>query len=85
MEGLKAQMCNALSTFLDHDNACAVFAAADSYQCEGLKEEAFSKIVQHFALAARSEGWAALTRGQLSEVRYAYLYDSARKKRVLWK
>lgn len=61
-------MCNALSTYLDHDNACSVFAAADSYQCQGLKMEAFSKIVQHFALTARSEGWVALTKGQLSEV-----------------
>lgn len=69
VEGLKAQMCNALSTYLDHDNACSVFAAADSYQCQGLKGEAFSKIVQHFALTARSEGWAGLTKGQLSEVR----------------
>lgn len=69
MEGLKAQMCNALSSYLDHDNACAVFAAADSYQCSGLKEEAFNKIVQHFALATRSEGWAALNKDQLSEVR----------------
>ncbi|CAM9517986.1 unnamed protein product [Laminaria digitata] len=68
VEGLKAQMCNALSTYLDHDNACSVFAAADSYQCQGLKMEAFSKIVQHFALTARSEGWAALTKGQLAEV-----------------
>lgn len=64
-------MCNALSTYLDHDNACAVFAAADSYQCEGLKVQAFGRIVQHFALATRSEGWIALTKEQLSEVRAA--------------
>ncbi|CAM9735966.1 unnamed protein product [Pylaiella littoralis] len=68
VEGLKAQMCTALSTYLDHDNACSVFAAADSYQCRLLKEEAFSKIVQHFALAARSDGWLALTKDQLTEV-----------------
>lgn len=61
-------MCNALSTYLDHDNASAVFAAADSYQCEELKEQAFNKIVRHFALAARSEGWVALTKEQLSQV-----------------
>ena len=69
-------MCNALSTYLDHDNACSVFAAADSYQCQGLKMEAFSKIVQHFALTARSEGWTALTKGQLSEVNCYVNYSS---------
>lgn len=63
-------MCNALSTYLDHDNACAVFAAADSYQCVELKDQAFDKIVQHFALAARSEGWSALTKEQLAQVCY---------------
>lgn len=68
VEGLKNQMCNALSTYLDHDNACAVFAAADSYQCVELKDQAFDKIVQHFALAARSEGWSALTKEQLAQV-----------------
>lgn len=62
-------MCDALSSYLDHDNACAVFAAGDTYECDSLKEEAFSKIVQHFALAARSEGWSALSKCQLSEVR----------------
>lgn len=69
VEGLKNQMCNALSTYLDHGNACAVFAAADSYQCEDLKEQAFNKIVQHFALATRSDGWCALTKEQLAQVR----------------
>lgn len=69
VEGLKVQMCQALLANLDHDNACSVFAAADNYQCPDLKEQAFSRIVQHFALAARSEGWIALTRGQLSEVK----------------
>ncbi|CAM9409507.1 unnamed protein product, partial [Hapterophycus canaliculatus] len=68
VEGLKAQMCDALSTNLDHDNACSVFATADNHQCRSLKEEAFSKIVQHFALATRSDGWTALTKEQVSEV-----------------
>lgn len=69
MEGLKAQMCTALSKHLNHDNACSVFAAADSHHCGLLKQEAFSKIVQHFALATRSDGWLALSKAQLSEVR----------------
>ena len=68
VEGLKAQMCQALLANLDHDNSCSVFAAADNYQCDKLKEQAFSRIVQHFALAARSEGWSALTKSQLEEV-----------------
>eukprot|EP00752_Nemacystus_decipiens_P005043 g4580.t1 len=68
VEGLKEQMCTALSKHLNHDNACSVFAAADSHHCEILKEEAFSKIVQHFALATRSDGWLALNKDQLSEV-----------------
>lgn len=68
VEGLQAQMCTALSKQLNHENACLVFAAADLHQCEMLKREAFSKIVQHFALAARSDGWLALTKDQLSEV-----------------
>lgn len=68
VEGLKAQMCTALSKHLNHDDACSVFAAADSHHCGVLKQEAFSKIVQHFALATRSDGWLALNKGQLSEV-----------------
>ncbi|CAM9217281.1 unnamed protein product [Ectocarpus sp. 12 AP-2014] len=68
VEGLKDQMCDALSTHLTHDNACSVFALADSHQCHTLKTEAFSKIVQHFALATRSDGWTALNKDQLSEV-----------------
>ena len=61
-------MCTALSKHLNHDNACTVFAAADSHHCGVLKQEAFSRIVQHFALATRSDGWLALTKAQLSEV-----------------
>jgi len=60
VEGLAEQACDALATHLDSDNCSAVYAAADHYSRQSLREQAFQKIVTNFAVVCQTEGFRNL-------------------------
>ncbi|CAM9599703.1 unnamed protein product [Discosporangium mesarthrocarpum] len=68
VDGLKTQLCSVLAENISYDNACSVYAAAEAFLCEEVKAKAFARIASHFALATKSDGWTALTEGQLLQI-----------------